>query len=139
MKRSLLFITAALSLNYAAHAAPLTVNLSGIEARGGNLYISIQTEDQFMKEEGRGEIIKAPAAGDQTFTYDVPEGVYAVSIWHDDNDNGTFDMGATTGMPLDGWAMHNGLKLRGAPTFDAVSIEVPASGAAVSEAMIYGR
>lgn len=139
MKLTLTAQTISLGLACAAHAAPLKVDLSGVEARGGKLYISVQTEDQFMTEEGIGEIIVAPEAGTHSFTYDVPEGRYAVSVWHDDNANEIFDTSGEYDMPEDGWAMHNGLSLRAAPTFDAVSLEVTSDGAAVSERITYGR
>ena len=139
MKRTLSSLLAALVLTGAAQAAPLTVDLSGVEERGGKLYISVQTKDQYQKKEGLGEVIAAPAAGQHSFSFDVPEGRYAVSIWHDDNSNDVFDFGGPDSLPLDGWAMHNGAKLRAAPTFDLVSIEVTAAGATVTEKMIYGR
>jgi uncharacterized protein (DUF2141 family) len=121
----------------AAQAAPLTFTLDGIEARGGKLYIGVQTEAQFMKDGGiAGEIVDAPAAGSQTFTFDVPEGRYSVSAWHDDNGNGVFDR-AESGRPIDGWAMINGANLRGEPTFADVSVDVPAGGVSVSETLIY--
>jgi len=137
MKRSLTALSALIFIAGAAHAAPLTVDLTGVEARGGKIYISIQTEDQFMKEEGFGKIIETVTT-DLSETFDLPEGRYAVSVWHDDNGNGTFDR-AANGMPEDGWAMHNGKALRGLPSFADVSIDVSSAGATVSESMIYGR
>ena len=139
MKRSLSNLVTALFLAGGAHAATLTVDLSGVEARGGKLYISVQTKDQYQKKEGIGDVIEAPEAGDHTYTYDVPEGRYAVSIWHDDNANDVFDVGGKYGMPQDGWAMHKGMELRSAPTFELVSVDVTAAGATVSEKMTYGR
>lgn len=139
MNRTFSTFVLSLAIAGAAQAVPLKVDLSGVEARGGKLYVSVQTEDQYQKKEGIGEIIEAPAAGSHTFTYDVPEGRYAVSIWHDDNNNDVFDVGGAYNMPEDGWAMHNGMSLRGAPTFDVVSIQVTSEGATVSEKMTYGR
>ena len=140
MKRSLLTFTAAIAIAATTHAAPLTVQLNGVEARGGKLYVSVQTKEQFMKNAGTaGEIVDAPSAGTFTATYDVPEGAYAVSIWHDDNGNGEFDRDHENAMPLDGWAMHNSSTLTGPPTFENVSIQVSSSGATVTENMVYGR
>jgi uncharacterized protein (DUF2141 family) len=120
-----------------AAAAPLTVTVNGIEARGGSLYVGVQTEAQFMKDDGiAGDIIATPAAGSSQFTYDLPEGAYAVSIWHDFNGNGTFDL-AEDGRPQDGWSSINAASLRAAPTFDQVNMTVPAGGAAATLEMIY--
>lgn len=139
MKRTFSSLITALLLAGGAQAASLTVDLSGVEARGGKLYISVQTKDQYQKKEGLGDVVDSPSAGNHSFTYEVPEGRYAVSIWHDDNSNDIFDVGGQYGMPQDGWAMHNGLKLRAAPTFEDVSVLVTESGASVTEKMTYGR
>lgn len=128
----------ALALCAAAQAAPLSVTLDGIEARGGTLFVSVQTEAQFTKEEGiAGEAVEAPEAGSRTFAFDVPEGAYAVSVWHDDDGDGEFTMGPSF-MPLDGWAM-SGPPLQGPPSFEDVAVEVGEDGAEASMSMTYGR
>ncbi|MEQ9506880.1 MAG: DUF2141 domain-containing protein [Hyphomonas sp.] len=135
--KTLIAGAAALIAASTATAAPLTVTVEGIEARGGKLYVGVQTEAQFMKDDGiAGDIVEAPAAGRSQFTYDLPEGAYAVSIWHDFNGNGTFDT-AENGMPLDGWSSINAETLRAAPTFEQVKMAVPAEGAAASLKMYY--
>jgi uncharacterized protein (DUF2141 family) len=122
-----------------AQAAPLTVDLDGVRAASGRLYVSVQTREQFMKDKGvGGSIMTAPQAGTHRFAYDLPAGEYAVSVWHDDNGNGAFDKGENH-MPLDGWAMTNSAALRGEPTFDQVKTIVGASPAALRLAMTYGR
>jgi uncharacterized protein (DUF2141 family) len=122
-----------------AYAAPLTVDLEGVRAASGRLYVSVQTREQFMKDKGvAGSIMTAPQAGSHRFAYDLPAGEYAVSVWHDDNGNGAFDKGENY-MPLDGWAMTNSAALRGEPTFDQVKTVLGASPAAVRLAMTYGR
>ncbi len=136
---SIAALAGALALAATASAADLTVTLEGVEARGGPLYISLQTEDQFMKEEAiAGDRTEAPQAGNLTYTLSVPAGKYALVVWHDDNGNGEFDR-QEDGQPLDGWAMSHSADLRGFPTFAAVSVDVPESGAAITEPMIYGR
>ena len=47
--------------------------------------------------------ITDPEKGTMRLEYDVPTGTYAVSVWHDEDDNGEFDRNER-GMPLDGWA-----------------------------------
>jgi uncharacterized protein (DUF2141 family) len=128
----------ALALFGAAQAAPLSVDLSGIEARGGTLYVSVQTEAQFTGDEGTaGEVVEAPDAGARTFAFDVPPGAYAVSVWHDDDGDGEFTMGPNF-MPLDGWAM-SGPALQGPPRFGDVAVEVDEDGARTALSMTYGR
>ena len=119
-----------------AIAAPLTFTVDGVEARGGTLYIGVQTEAEFMKDAGiDGSAIKAPTAGTHSATFDLPEGEYSVSVWHDANDDNIFDM--KNGMPAEGWTMHNAKTLRGMPTFDVVKIRVTEAGANVTETIVY--
>lgn len=130
---------AALTAAGTAAAAPLTVNVDGIEARGGKFYVGVQTEAQFMKEDGiAGEIVDAPEAGSRSFTFDLPEGAYAMSIWHDFNGNGKFDT-AENGMPLDGWTSPNAETLRAAPTFEQSAVSVAAGGGSATLKMIYPK
>lgn len=120
-----------------AFAAPLTVTLTGVQDRDAKLYVSVQTEEQFMKWEGvDGEIVEDPEAGTQSFTFDLPEGEYSVSIWHDLNGNGAFDIGEN-GKPAEGWAVSNGSGLRKQPTFDDVKVSVGAEGAEITETVQY--
>lgn len=134
-----LFIAAAAAFasTNIALAAPLAVKVDGIEARGGTLYVGVQTEAEFMTNGGiAGEMVATPEAGAQTFTFDLPEGAYAVSVWHDFNANAKFDM-SDEGLPADGWAMINGETLRGPPVFSNASLAVTEAGAKVSLKVIY--
>ncbi|MEO0785160.1 MAG: DUF2141 domain-containing protein [Pseudomonadota bacterium] len=131
-------ITGAALLCGVASAAPLTVSIDGVEDRGGKFYISVQSESEFMKDEGTaGDVLEAIEAGTVLRTYDLPEGRYAVSVWHDENGNGEFDI-TEVGMPLDGWAM-SGRPLTGPPKFDDVAVTVPDIGSTVYLDMTYHR
>ena len=127
----------ALALTPIALAGTLSFTIDGVEARGGDLYIGVQTEAQFMKDDGiEGTVIENPKAGSHTVTFDLPDGEYSVSVWHDDDGDGVFER-TDTGMPKEGWAMINSASLRGAPTFDQIKISVTDAGASVSETMTY--
>ena len=126
-----------LSMASAAHAAPVTVELDGVRAGRGPLYVSVQTREQFMQDRGiQGSIMRSPSAGAHRFTYDLPAGEYVISVWHDDNGNGAFDKAH---MPLDGWAMTNSARLRGEPTFDQVKFATAGEAVTVRLSMTYGR
>lgn len=121
----------------AAQAGDVTVTLTGVQARGGVLLVALQTEGQFMQQDGLGQLIEAPAAGDVTITFrDVPPGDYALSAFHDQNADYQMQT-AANGIPEEGWAMSHGETLRGPPTFAQVSFTVPAAGAEISEPMFY--
>ena len=135
--KTLITCAAGLSGAGLAAAAPLTVNVDGIEARGGTLYVGVQTEAQFMENAGiAGEMVAAPEAAGHSFTFDLPESAYSISIWHDFNAVGQFDM-SEAGPPADGWAMINGEAMRAAPTFADASLTLPAAGTATTLKVIY--
>jgi len=120
-----------------ALAAELTVTLTDVQANGAPLYVGVQTEEQFMQWDGiAGEKLENPEAGTHTFTFDLPEGEYSVSVWHDLNSNGEFDM-KESGWPDEGYAMSNQSALRGMPTFDVVKVTVDSDGAAITETVNY--
>lgn len=121
----------------AAQAGDVTVTLTGVQARGGQLLISLQTREQFMQPTGLGEIVQNPTAGTTTVTFrDVPAGDYAVSALHDQNGDGQMQV-SEIGIPTEGWAMSHGAELRGPPTFAQVKVAIPAAGAALTEPMFY--
>jgi len=140
MTRLPLFTAAALALAFptVAQAGPITVDLTGLRA-GGTLYVQVQTREQFMSPARvGGKAITAPSAGSLSVEIgDIPPGDYAVSVWHDANGNNQFDMG-TPGQPADGWAMANGDRLRGQPTFDVVKLTIAAGPLRLPLAVSYG-
>jgi len=116
-----------------------TVDVSGVIASEGKLYVSVQEKADFMAERGAaGGIYEIEVGGDQTFTYNVPEGEYAVSVWHDTDNDGEFSMSETY-QPLDGWAMSTSAPLKKQPTFQDAKVTVGSEGAQVSVAMIYPK
>lgn len=121
----------------AAQAGDVTVTRTGVQARGGQLLVSLQTREQFMQPTGLGEIVQNPTAGTTTVTFrDVPAGDYTVSVLHDQNGDGQMQV-SEIGIPTEGWAMSHGAELRGPPTFAQVKVAIPAAGAALTEPMFY--
>lgn len=140
MKQALFGILIAVAIPSAASAATVTIDLAGLKAAEGDLYVSLQTRAQFMKPTGSyGTIVAKPAAGARSIVLPgVAPGRYSVSVWHDNNANKQFDR-RPGGEPIDGWAMINGDKLRAAPVFENVSFEVGQADRTLKLGMIYGR
>lgn len=138
MNRTALIAFALTALPMAAAAADVAVDIGGVRAAEGPLYVSLQTAAQFMQNEGTaGTIVQKPGAGMVSVVLPgVAPGEYAVSVWHDIDGDGVFDR-AETGRPLDGWSMLNGADLRGAPTFESVKFTVTDKGAKLALQMIY--
>lgn len=130
--------SATLGLASPAGAADVTITLDGVRNGAGDLYVSLQTRAQFLKDEGsHGAVVSRPAPGQHRITLrDVPAGEYSVSVWHDTDGDKKFSTDAR-GIPTDGWAMINGAALRAAPQWDQVRFTVPAAGVATTLDMIY--
>jgi uncharacterized protein (DUF2141 family) len=141
MKTLIVAAAAVLSCAIAApaFAEDVTVTLTGVQARGGQLLAALQTQDQFLQPAGSyGEIVRNPTAGTLTLTFrDVRPGDYSLSVLHDVDGNEQMKMEG--GMPAEGWAMVHGEALRGPPTWDQVKFSVPASGARLTVPMQYFR
>lgn len=129
----------AIALPAAAHAGTVTVDLTGVRA-GGTLYVQLQTRDQFLgQDRAVGKLVRVPQAGALRVELpDVPPGDYAVSVWHDQNDNRRMEIDPSQGQVVDGWAMLNGAAIRARPEFDQVKLSVPAAGAQVPLELRYG-
>lgn len=122
----------------APKGADVTVTIGGVQgARGGHVLVSLQTASQFMKAGGVAGEKVAARSGEMTFVFhDIAPGTYAFTVLHDQDDDGQMKMSAG-GMPAEGWAMHNGTLLTGAPDFEAVSFDVGSQPVSLMEPMTY--
>lgn len=134
---------AALVIALSAFAAPasaqnVTITLTGVEARGGQVLAVLNTEASFMRGADYTARVSGDAAGTVTLTFhNVAPGDYALMVMHDANDNGQFDM-SPMGMPAEGFAFSNkGQPLMGMPTFQGLKFTVTAAGATLTEPMTY--
>jgi len=116
---------------------PVAVDLSNVQTAAGPIYISIQKKDQYMGMKGFGGVIKTAVQGNMSVTYnvDVP-GEYAVSVWHDINDNGVFDMDDKY-RPLEGYGSTGNIPLDRRPIFDDVKVNIPHAGAQINVGLKY--
>jgi uncharacterized protein (DUF2141 family) len=116
---------------------PITVTLKGVNETKGPIYVSIQTRKDYRSMKGFGGILKNPSIGDitQTFHVDKP-GEYAVSVWHDLDDDGRFSMTEDYEI-LDGWGASGNVPDHREPTFDDVEIKVETAGTTVPVEMRY--
>jgi len=117
--------------------ATLDVTLSGLQASDGKLFLSVQKEADFMQQRGTaGGVYEIDVASDQVYSYSVPVGDYAVSIWHDTDNDGQFSMDENY-IPTDGWGMSGDASGDKEPVFEDVKINIGFEGAAVNIPMVY--
>lgn len=113
--------------------APLNVVVEDVRSGDGQIYISVQSNDQYMSGNRVAGSIESPSEGTMRLSYDVDPGTYAISVWHDEDANGVFDQ-AENGMPLDGWGNSGA---GGGWQFEDVSFEVTPNGRTVRARMNY--
>lgn len=125
---------------YQAGTIPVTVTLTDVQPVGATaddvIYVSIQTRETFRSMKGHGGILKVLTPGTMEATFNVAEpGDYAVSVWHDRDNDMRFSMAADYSI-TDGWGASGTPPENQMPTFDDVKINVPNMGTSVEIEMI---
>ena len=91
MKNTIFLLVTVLSINVLS-AQKLTIKVTNIEPIKGNLMIGVyNNEKDFMNTHFRGKQVKVT---DKTMTVtftDLPQGVYAIAAYHDENENNQLD------------------------------------------------
>lgn len=118
-------------------SVPITITLTDVIVSDVPLYISVQTKENYRSVNGQGTILEATPAGVVTETIHLPsKGDYAVSVWHDLDNDGQFSMNERYEIK-DGWATSGDVPVGTSPTFESTKITVPSYGIETSLAMIY--
>ena len=127
-KALLLAVSLAASCVAAAETSEVQVELTGLQDAAGNLYIAVyDSDDTWLGEETvlQQKVFIADARRDGIVfaLLPLPPGEYALSIYHDINDNGKLDTNFI-GIPKEPIALSNNARARfGPPKYkDAVFI-----------------
>ena len=98
MKKSLLIATLVFNFIFSINAQEeketvnLTVEFSGMKSDKGNLFVALyNNEVSFLKTGFRGEIVKVENKKSIVIFKNIPKGIYAISSFHDANDNKKMD------------------------------------------------
>jgi uncharacterized protein (DUF2141 family) len=126
-----------LSAAGAAEAQEVRVTLTGVQARGGSILASLQSEAEFMQSRAAfGEMVAATEGSITIVFRNVPPGEYALSAMHDENGDNQMQR-HPDGMPMEGWALSNSAMLMGPPTFAVNKFTVGAAPVQITEAIHY--
>jgi uncharacterized protein (DUF2141 family) len=107
-----------------AQTASLQVSVNNIKSKKGSIRIGLFTENEFLKTAFEGKIVKATTDGVTVVFENLKEGVYAVSVIHDENENGVLDTNKL-GIPKEGFAFgNNAMGTFGPPAFEEAKIEI---------------
>ncbi|MDR0543278.1 MAG: DUF2141 domain-containing protein [Dysgonamonadaceae bacterium] len=96
----------------------LTVVVEGIEDVTGHLMVGLYTKDNFRKKPVAGQRVEVKAETVTVVFEDIPDGEYAVSLFHDENGNGKLDTGLF-GIPVEKYGFSNNAKGQyGPPSYE---------------------
>lgn len=103
----------------------LDVVVKNIKKTEGTVRVAIFTnENDFLKNAYQGKSVKASGSTVTVSFEGLPSGSYAISIFHDENDNGELDTNFM-GIPKEGFAFgNNAMGTFGPPSFDRSKVEL---------------
>lgn len=111
----------------AASAATLTVHVSNIDPKGGELHVALYTEKLWPDDNAKpvvDMIVPAVAPMTTVVMKEVAPGVYGIKSFQDVNKNGEFDQTAI-GLPLERYGFSRDAKpLLSAPGFNRTKFTV---------------
>ena len=106
---AVLFLSGILS-SLAQDKHTITLNFEGMKSDKGSLFIALyNTEDSFLKKPIKGTIVKIVDKKATVILKDIPASVYAVSAFHDVNNNKKMDTNFF-GIPKEPTGMSNDAK-----------------------------
>lgn len=125
------FIAALALLASSAIAAPasadnVVIALEGVESAKGSIVVCLWDRDAKFPNCEKGEPVKRivlPATAKSAAFEGLTAGTYAVSAFHDENDNGELDTNFI-GFPKEAVAMSNNPRIMGPPRFKPARFEV---------------
>jgi len=101
-------------------SSEITVKVTGLKSEKGTVGLGLFNTDQyFLRKEGKYKKAQVKITKNGTFyTFkNIPEGIYAIGVYHDENANGKLDKNLI-GFPKEGVGISNGAKGSfGPPTF----------------------
>jgi len=105
--------------------AQLEITVKNIKNDKGNVRVGIFTnKESFLKDVAYGKVVKAGKGELKVIFDDLPPGKYAVSVIHDENENGELDSNMI-GIPKEGFGFANdAMGTFGPPGFEKASITV---------------
>jgi uncharacterized protein (DUF2141 family) len=124
--KSLMALLALIGLNVTLHAqGKLEVTVTNVREHKGTLRIGLfDSEEKFLKDAAQGKVVKATANEVTVLFENLKSGTYALSVIHDQNENGDLDTNMV-GIPSEGFAFgNNSMGMFGPPSFDDAKVVI---------------
>lgn len=131
---ALLALAAVLALCGPADASALIVTVDGVRNGAGEISLGLYaSEADWPRGRPLAHIVLPAAPGRLTYTFqDLKPGRYALSGFHDENDNGVFDTNVF-GLPKEGFVFSRDCRPRfRPPAFDDCTIDLTQAPAAIT-------
>lgn len=108
-----------------SQAASLEVNVNNIKSDKGSIRVGLfNTEKDFLKNAVEGKVVKASGSDVTVLFENLQPGDYALSVIHDENENGKLDSNAF-GIPKEGIAFgNNAMGPFGPPSFEKAKMKI---------------
>ena len=123
-------LLALVSANHAvvAQQVTLTVVVKGVKDAQGKVSVALySTEKDFMKSRLAGKTTLAKEGDVQVVFENIPQGSYAVSVMHDENQNDKLDSNMM-GIPKEGYGFSNdAVGTFGPPSFEKAKFQLVGS------------
>jgi len=115
----------------------ITISVDGVRNAAGQVTTTLYSDnpDRFLVKNGSLYVVRTPAvAGTTRFCVFVPQtGVYAIAVYHDEDNSGTLNRGGVLGIPTEGFGFaNNPPTLASLPTFRSVRIAIPRTNLATT-------
>ena len=127
MKKNILLLITVLGFTQGLYAQnqSLTVSIKNISSDKGTLRVGIfNSQTDFLKKQLYGQIIKSKSGDMKVVFENIPVGAYAISIIHDENENGELDSNLF-GIPNEGFGFSNdAMGTFGPPSFEKASFNL---------------
>lgn len=109
-----------------AGAADLVVKVDGVPSDKGTVLFELDDSDASWDNKTKPVATAGVKAqnGDVTYTFkNIPPGIYAVGVIHDENDNGKLDTNFL-GIPKEGYGFSNNTSAMRKPTFKESHLDI---------------
>lgn len=102
------FIVTKSSAQTSSDKQDIVVNIINVKSNDGKIYVGLyDSENSFLKKTYRGQVLSIENNTCKTIFIGVPIGEYAISIYHDINDNDKLDKNFL-GIPKEDYTCSNG-------------------------------
>ena len=121
----LLLINISFSFAQESEKQNVTVNISNLNSNDGKVFIAIyDSEDRFLNKGFKSFVTKIENNSCSVTFENIPSGIYAISLYHDENDNNKMDTNFL-GIPKEDYGCsNNATGFMGPPKWEDAKFEI---------------